>query len=128
MTAAELLHGLADGSLPPSEFGHAAHLQVARELLLQWPPAEAEARFCALLGGYVRRLGAEAKFHQTLSLALLRLIAARLRPGESWAQFQASNPELFADARGLLAHHYSAERLAAGREQFLAPDLAPLPA
>lgn len=127
MTAADLLDGLADGSLPPSEFGHAAHLRVARELLLQAPGAEAEARFCTLIEGYVRRLGAGAKFHRTLSIALLRLTAARLRPGESWTQFQAANPALFADARGLLALHYSTERLAAGRERFLAPDLAALP-
>lgn len=126
MNAADLLEGLADGSLPASEFGHSAHLQVARELLLRAPLAEAEACFCTLIEGYVRRLGAEAKFHRTISVALLRLIAARLRPGESWAEFEAGNPELFEDARSLLAHHYSAERLAAGRECWLAPDLAPL--
>ncbi|ROH93775.1 hypothetical protein ED208_04430 [Stagnimonas aquatica] len=128
MTAAKILEGLADGSLPPSEFGHAAHLRVARELLLHAPLAEAEARFCTLIEGYVRHLGAEAKFHRTLSIALLRLTAARLRPGESWAQFQAANPDLFANARGLLARHYSAECLAAGRTQFTPPDLLPLPA
>ncbi|MDP3858740.1 MAG: hypothetical protein Q8Q73_13365 [Stagnimonas sp.] len=126
MTGAELIAGLAAGSLPPAHFNHAAHVQVAWELLRQLPPAQAEARFCELILAYVRALGAEPKFHRTLSLALLRLIAARMRPDEDWPRFQQRCPELFGDARNLLARHYSPQALAAGRDQDLPPDLLPL--
>ncbi len=127
LNAAALIAGLADGSLPPARFGHEAHLMVARELLLQAPAAEAERRFCELLRGYVRGLGAEDKFHLSLSIALLRLIAVRLRPEEDWPAFRTRCPELFGEVRSLLAVHYSDAGLAAGRHRFVAPDRLPLP-
>lgn len=126
-TGAELLAGLADGSLPPAQFNHAAHLRVAWELLGQLPPEAAEQRFCELVVAYVRGLGASDRFHRTLSIALMRLVAGRRDPGGGWDDFRQRNPELFDDAPGLIARHYSAERLAAGRIDYVGPDLLPLP-
>jgi hypothetical protein len=51
-------------------------------------------------------------------------------PALSWEGFVQANAPLMDDARGLLARHYSPERLALpeARERFLSPDRQPLPA
>ncbi|WP_020650549.1 hypothetical protein [Solimonas variicoloris] len=127
-----LLEQLADGSLPPAAFDHVRHVEAAWQCLQQAPDrAAAEQRFVALLRGYVAALGAETKYHHTLTIALLRLIEARRRqmPQADWDTFAAAHPELFGEARSLVARHYSAQRLgsAAARQDFVEPDLAPLP-
>ena len=125
MLEAELLAKLRDGSLSPAAFNHTAHIRVARQLLLE-QPSTAETAFCMLIQRYVQGLGAQDKFHHTLSVALLRLIATRLQPGQDWDTFQARNVDLFHAAQSLLAKHYSAEQLARGRCHWVAPDRLPL--
>ena len=127
MVPRDLLEGLADGSLPPAQFSHGAHVEVAWELLRQLPLEQAEQRFCTLVTDYVRNLGAEDKFHRTVSMALIRIMAARRHPQGDWEEFRLLNEDLFRDARGQLARYYSAERLAEGRQRFVEPDLRPLP-
>ncbi|NGY05032.1 hypothetical protein [Solimonas terrae] len=128
----ELLAGLADGSLPAARFDHENHVRVAWLCLRDADGrAAGEARFCNLLRTYVAGLGASDKYHHTLSVALLRLIDARrrVRPELDWPAFAALHRELFVDARGLLARHYSAARLnsAAARREFVDADGEPLP-
>jgi len=127
MSPRDLLDGLADGSLPPAQLNHGAHVEIAWELLQQLPLAQAEQRFCTLVMDYVRNLGADEKFHMTVSVALIRIMAARRHPQGDWQEFRLLNEDLFRDARGLLARYYSAGRLAEGRLQFVEPDLRPLP-
>ncbi|MGH8444872.1 MAG: hypothetical protein ACREVL_06370 [Solimonas sp.] len=132
VAGAALLAGLADGSLPPAAFSHASHVLAAWQCLREAASAEeAERRFAGLLRGYVTGIGAETKYHHTLTVALLRLIEARRRaaPQADWADFAAAHPDLFGNARGLLARHYSAAQLGsdAARQDFVPPDLTPLP-
>ena len=75
---------------------------------------------------------AEAKplgFHETITTAFVRLIAARARPGETFATFRKRNPELFDRKLSALLKHYSPERLFSppAKSEFLEPDLEPLP-
>ncbi len=125
----ELLAGLADFSLPPAAFDHRAHVCAAWHCLRAEPFDAASARFVGLIKGYVAYLGATDKYHHTLTLALLRLIHARM-PDDSqdWPGFADSNADLFDNARALLARHYSDPRLygATARQQFVEPDLLPL--
>ncbi|NKF22168.1 hypothetical protein [Solimonas marina] len=130
--SAALLQTLADGSLPPARFTHAQHLKAGWACLRDAACAgDAETRFCTLLQTYVRHIGAQAKYHHTLSVALLRLIEARRRqmPAADWASFVAAFPELQRDALGLLHRHYSPARLdtADARAHFVAPDREALP-
>ncbi len=90
----------------------------------------ASTRFAGLIKGYVGHLGATDKYHHTLTLALLRLIHARMADGAAdWPSFAAANEDLFSNARALLAHHYSDAQLhsAMARRQFVEPDLLALP-
>ena len=126
----DLLASLRDGSLPPAEFNHTNHLRAAWLILHDHPLPEAAEEFRAVLQAYVRRLGAEDKFHRTLTDALLYLLRDRMTqcPGD-WPAFQARNPDLFENAKSLLARHYSPVRLdsAEARMRFVEPDREPLP-
>lgn len=117
MTDTEFLSQLAQLTLPPSAFGHAGHLRLARLYLQAEGCDDAVARTCAAIRAYACHLGAPGKFNWTLTEALVRLLAAH-------------GGVLDGDARALVARHYSAALLgsAAAREAFVAPDLAPLPA
>lgn len=127
MDTPELVAALEAGSLDQSLFNHRNHVRAAWHYLQALPLPEAAHRFCAVVQAYARGLGAEQKFHLTLSLALMHLIHQRLRPGQPWQAFEAANPELFQQAQALVARHYSAEALEQGRGRFVEPDRAALP-
>jgi len=74
--------------------------------------------------------GATQKYHHTLTLAWMRLVASALvetPEGYAFEQFITAHPQL-KDAN-LLAKYYSKELLqtAAAREAWVEPDLQPLP-
>jgi hypothetical protein len=125
-----LLAGLADGSLPAGAFSHRSHVRAAWQCLREDPLPQAAQRYCGLLRRFVKQLGAEDKYHHTLTMALLHLIDARRRttPGD-WDSFERAHPELFADARRLVEQHYNPATLAKSeaRSGFVEPDRAPLP-
>lgn len=129
LNGSALLAGLADFSLAPADFNHRAHLCAAWQCLSEAPLEAASLRFVGLIKGYVGHLGAEDKYHHTLTIALLRLIHARMARPADWADFAAANPDLFTNARGLLEQHYSPELLqsTAARRSYVEPDRLPLP-
>lgn len=128
MDTATLVAELEAGTLAPAEFTHSNHVRAAWHVLRQRPLRDAAFHFRDTLIAYVCKLGAQDKFHLTLTLAFMHLIHARMAAAdENWEEFAARNPELFSDAKGLIAAHYSPARLAEGRQSFTEPDLAPLP-
>jgi hypothetical protein len=68
-------------------------------------------------------------YHETLTTAFVRLIAARARPGESFATFRKRNPELFDRKLSAILKHYSSKLLFSeeAKTTFAQPDLEPLP-
>ena len=68
-------------------------------------------------------------FHETITTAFVRLVAARARPGEKFAAFRKRNPDLFDRKLTALLSHYTRETLFSdeARTHFVKPDLAPLP-
>lgn len=133
------VHALSDGdflagfeacSLPPAAFDHRGHLRLAWIHLQASPLEEAVARVCAGIHRFAAHLGVPQKYNHTLTEALVRLMAqgGAADPAKGFAAFLAANPELVADAKGVLARHYSSERLEspAARAAFVAPDRAPL--
>lgn len=100
-------------------FGPGAALEEMRSGLREMLARAAEVGYEAPVG-----------YHETITVFWLRMIAARLRPGETRNShvFFEDHPELL-DKR-LVAQHYSKERLMsdAARAIFVEPDRAPLPA
>ena len=128
---AAFLAALEDLSLPAPEFNHRSHLRAAWLYLERHPLPEA-ARHCALaIQKYAASLGASEKFHLTLTLAFMHVIAElrRRHPAPDWESFLQACPELQHDARRIIARHYSEDVLRSdhARKTFVHPDREALP-
>ena len=126
MSDQELRAAFEQTSLPESEFDHEAHVRMAWIYLRQYSLPEAIARFTTDLKRYTRALGAEDKYHETITWFFLVLIHDRMAESgeQSWDEFRLVHPDLISSAPALLSAHYSKERLTSGaaRSRFLLPD------
>ncbi|WP_051560226.1 hypothetical protein [Marinobacterium jannaschii] len=117
-------------SLPPEQFNHRGHLRLGWICLRLSGLEGAVSRVCRGINAYACHLGAADKFHQTLTEALLRIMAQRMaiQPSASWNDFIEANPDLLADALAVVHCHYSPECLHSDRARqcFVAPDLKPI--
>ena len=85
---------------------------------------EAITRFDAALKRLVTKVGAESKYHATLTWFFLLLIAERFLPGEPWDAFKQRNDDLLGGSKALLSRYYSEEYLFSNRarEHFVLPN------
>ncbi|NTV11815.1 MAG: hypothetical protein HGA47_13760 [Zoogloea sp.] len=131
MSNDEFLAAFLECRMPPAGFDHRGHVRAAWLLLQRHPLERAVEITCDGIARLAAHLNVPGKYHRTLSEALVRLMAhgGAATPAMSWDDFLRANRLLMTDARGLLARHYSAERLAApaARESFIPPDRLPLP-
>jgi hypothetical protein len=108
------------------EFHHADHIRLAYAYLSQYPLLEAIERFTSALKRYASGQGKSGLYHETISFAYLFLIHERMaRTGEqTWNEFAASHPDLFAPNNGILARYYRDTTLESdfSRSVFLFPD------
>jgi hypothetical protein len=95
-------------ALPKEEFTHRAHLKTAWACLRGVPFEEGAPRFVRLLKAYTAKHGVEAKFHATITWALLALVAQRItrHPELGFDAFLRACPELLDPA--LLKARYAA--------------------
>lgn len=77
-----------------------------------------------------RSTGDPNGYHETITVALTRIIASRVRLGEDYPAFRDRNPDLFDRTLPVLFRHYTKERLWSpeARGRFIEPDAAELPA
>lgn len=129
LTDAQFLNAFERCELTSAQFDHVGHLRLACLLLQRHALDAAVQATCGGIQRLATHLGAQDKFHRTLTEALVRLMAARGAASMPWTDFLRAHPELTGDARALLARHYSAERLAdpLARQTFLVPDREQLP-
>jgi hypothetical protein len=113
---AGLLDAFEGGTIAPADFRHQDHVRVAWGLAHRYGHDEGLRRLIAGIRDIAARAGRPGHYHQTITLAWFELITS--------AGSLDDHPELF-DKR-LLADYYSPERLAAGRDAFVEPDLRPL--
>ena len=93
MTDEELMRAFESRTL--EEFPHASHVRVAWCHLERDPILVALARFRIALQRFATAKGKPDRYHQTITIALLLMIADRRGPaGESWEEFAARNPDL----------------------------------
>ncbi len=113
------------GRLDPAALTHREHVRIGFEMLRRYEFLDGAVRYSRALRRLCGRAGRPEKFHQTVTVAFLSLIAERLaaRAYPDFASFAAVNPDLLDP--GALARWYSPRRLAsrAAREAFLLPDL-----
>jgi len=116
--------------LPGSQFHHADHIRLAWIYLGRMSEAEATARIEQSIRQFAAYNGVPQKYHHTMTLAWMRLVAAArgaMSREHSFEAFVERHPELF-DVKAL-RRYYSAERLACEEAKggWIEPDVCDLP-
>jgi hypothetical protein len=109
MTDRDFIRAFEGGRIQPADFHHTDHLRLALAYLADSSSvAEATDRMAGSLRAFTRAAGHEEKYHHTLTVAWIRLVARLLD-------------------RQLPLAYYSHERLFSGeaREHWLEPDVQP---
>lgn len=128
MSDSEFLASFEGHKIPGSDFRHWDHVRLAWIYLHDSDFAAGAARFCGNFREYVRHIGAEPKYHETITWFYLVTVFERIRarPEElNWESFAWSNQDLLDDGMGLLRIRYRNETLFSplARRIFLLPDL-----
>lgn len=126
MTTDELLDRFESATLPGDAFHHAQHVEAAWGYLRRFPLPEALARFTAALQRFAAANGATGKYHATMTVAYVLLIADRMADDAApdWPSFAARHPDLLAWNPSALDRYYRPETLASdrARRSFVMPD------
>jgi len=126
----KFLRAFEDLSFPADLFHHREHIRVAWLYLKSSDATRAGEKMSEGIRRFANHQGATQKYHHTLTLAWMRLVAAALvetLEEYTFEQFISAHPQL-KDTK-LLDKYYSKEVLqsAAAREGWVDPDLLPLP-
>lgn len=123
----ELIDAFESYRLPPSEFKHRTHVELAWAYLRRRTLSEALVQLTTGLRRYAGHHGATGKYHETVTWAYVLLInERRVRGGsvDSFEDFAAANPDLFTREPPLLERYYRPETLASelAKQVFVFPD------
>lgn len=114
------------GSIDANAFDHESHIYAAWLYLERWPLHEAIEKFSAALRRLTIKVGADGKYHETITWFFMILISERRAAAKqsSWFAFRRDNNDLVRDAGKTLQRYYSKELLESNhaRQQFLLPD------
>jgi len=116
---------------PPEKFRHADHIRLAWIYLRRYGAERAQGRIRTSIRNFATSVGHAPKYHETITLAWLRLVEAAYTATPEltdYVAFVSQHPTLL-DKNALLPF-YSPQVLASdeARHQWIAPDLKPLPA
>ena len=116
--------------LPNSAFHHGDHIRAAWLYVRRFGVSEAESRLSEGILRFATHHGGPQKYHHTMTVAWVRLIAVAHRDTPALDRFEdflAAHPHLL-DMRAL-SKYYSASRLGspAARAAWVEPDLQTLP-
>jgi hypothetical protein len=119
MTDQEFVRAFESCELSPDLFHHRDHIRLARIYVELDGPAKATERFRSALRKFAAHIGKSEKYHETITVAWMRLVVRMTDPVEL---------EKLMDKR-YIEKFYSPELLAtdAARTRFVEPDRAELP-
>jgi hypothetical protein len=117
MTDEQLVAAFESTELSGDQFTHTNHVRVAWWYLRQGSLPEALLRFSTALRRFADAKGAPGKYHETITVAYVLIIAERLadHPNTSWTEFAAANPDLLTRTPSPLAVFYTDEMLMSER-------------
>jgi hypothetical protein len=129
MTDDEFLAAFEAAAIARTDWTHEAHVRMAWLYLTRYPFAEAREQVRAGIRKLNAVIGSPDGYHDTITVAFVRVIAARVTPGEMYPAFRDRHPDLLDRTLSALARHYSPEVLYSpeARRAFVGPDREPLP-
>lgn len=112
------------GDIDADQFDHQAHVYIGWLYIREYGLCGTLARFDSAIRRLVKKLGAENKYHATITVFFLIIISERSRTGETWESFKMRNADLLQDSRSLLTRHYTEATIFSddARKHFLMPD------
>ena len=115
---------------PNERFKHAEHIRLAWIYIRQYGYDMAEERMRQSIRRLAVHAGAQAKYHETITIAWMRLVGAALRLSarmETFSEFSRAHAWLL--DKGAVFEFYSRDRLMSegARAAWIDPDLKPLP-
>jgi hypothetical protein len=130
MTDQEFAEAFEKCELPKELFHHRDHLRLAWIYLQRYGSTQAEARISESIRRYAAHLGVSEKYHETITVAWLRLVrqASDCAPrGAGFVGVLAACPHLL--KQDALREYYSGAALESERARhvFVEPDLKALP-
>ncbi len=120
------IEALESANIDAESFNHESHVYAAWLYLEQSQLNEATQKFRAAIRNLTLKLGAETKYHETITCFFMQLINQRRSAMQepSWFVFRRENADLIENAATTLSRYYSKELLASelARQHFLLPD------
>jgi hypothetical protein len=123
----ELVRAFDALTLDPAQFTHRAHLSVAWRYLQRHGFPDGAVRFREQLLRYIDSVGAQGKYHETITWAYMVLLNEELGTEtsgeETFDELVARRPDLLDHRSGAIAACYSREELARpeARRTFILP-------
>lgn len=127
-SGSDLLIAFENGTLDPGQFNHRLHLSLAWTYLQRDGFPEGALHFRRHLQAYVAKVGAEGKYHETITWAYLVLLNEELTlrspPGEPFDAMILRRPDLLDHRNGAIVRCYSKSQLDLpdARRVFLLPN------
>ena len=117
-------------TLAPELFSHNGHLRLAWLYLQSYPLQQAIEKVTSGISAYASSLGATDKFQHTLTEAIVRIMALRMKQGNASTleDYLVDNRDLVDDIMSVVEIYYSRQLLNSERakREFVSPDLVPL--
>ena len=117
------------GILPPAVFSHEAHLRLAWIHIRHYGVETAIENVCSQLKAFVKTVGAEEKYNETLTVAAIRAVYHFMLKSEAtdFSSFIQQYPRLKYNFKDLMASHYKMDiyNNPFAKLQYIVPDLLP---
>jgi hypothetical protein len=129
MSDREFLAAFESMAIPGNEFRHGDHVRLAWIYLQDSDFASGATRFCEHFHSYVEHIGAQSKYHETITWFYLVTVYERIHTQttpERWGAFADSNSDLLDNEMAVVRARYRDELLSSplARRIFVLPDLA----
>lgn len=125
----EFITKLESCSLDPEIFNHEAHLRLAWIQIGEFGLEQAQINTQNLLQKFVKHLGAQEKYHKTLTITAVNIVNQFManQTSETFEEFISEFPQLKNNFKKLIENHYSFDIIEStkAKSEYLKPDLVP---
>lgn len=125
----ELESQLKNCTLDPTIFNHEAHIRLAWIHLTKYGLEQDQQNITTQLKAFVTSLGAQSKYHETLTVAAVNIVYHFMQKSDSksFQEFINKSARLVHDFEGLITAHYRFDiyKNETAKKEYLRPDLIP---